>query len=704
MADNDIELLIKLNDQVTKGLQDIKGGLKDLSSESDTAGKKSSQVFDNLKKNWLVASAALAGLVATMSNFVEAQREAEVSSAKLAAALKNQGIYSAQLQAEMEAYSQTLQEVTLYEDDQITAVQARLVSAGLQGKALKEITKLTLDYAAATGTDAESAAQLFSKAAEGNVSVLARAVPAIKNADGTVKSFSDSVAILEKKYGGFSEEVAKTPTAKITQLSNEFGNFKETLGKVVSVGIQPFVVALTWLFGAINKAADPIKYFIGTIVVLGLTLAGVSPILAIFGVSLAAAFWPVTAAVVAIAALVAGITAVINWTKDYERQLKSTNKEIEKHNKQLEDAKKKYGDDSEQVKKLTEELAKLEAKQKGLKDKVVKNEVQNSSSGSTKGGAVTDFNKTEAVDFSKQLDDYTKVQLQMGQIHAQTKDEMLAKEQEYQDALTEMNAVKAEEDLAQTDMKAQALDEWYVLQQEKYAGNADMLAQLKTTYDAQEVALEQQRIAQIDALKDAEYLRDKQRMLGGLQSFINMLDIKKAMTKSQAQDFSNWQNFMAGSEKSKNKEVAAIGKAMAIYDITLKTSQAAMGAYSALAAIPIVGPVLGAIAAAAAISWGAEQVSKVSSAPEPQLAEGGVISATPGGRSVRAAEAGKDEAFLPLDDEATAQRIQDATGGGNNGDLTINIAVGEVPFASAVVQSYKKARSINAVGDITTVK
>ena len=347
---------------------------------------------------------------------------------------------------------------------------------------------------------------------------------------------------------------------------------------------------------------------------------------------------------------------------------------------------------------------KLEAKQKGLKDKVVKNEVQNSSSGSTKGGALTDFNKAETVDFSKQLDDYTKAQLQMGDIHAQTKDTMLAKEQEYQDALTEMNAAKAEEDLAQTDMKAQALDEWYALQQEKYAGNADMLAQLKVTYDAQEVALETQRIAQIDALKDAEYLRDKQRMLGGLQSFINMLDIKKAMTKSQAMDFSNWQNFMAGSEKSKNKEVAAIGKAMAIYDITLKTSQAAMGAYSALAAIPIVGPVLGAIAAAAAIAWGAEQVSKVTSAPEPQMAEGGMISATPGGKSVRAAEAGKDEAFLPLDDENVATRIQEATGGGNNGDLTVNISVGEVPFATAVVQSYKKARSINAVGDITVVK
>ena len=351
MADNDIELLIKLNDQVTKGLQDIKGGLKDLGNESEQAGKKSNQTFDNLKKNWMVASAALTALVATMSNFVDAQREAELASAKLTAALKNQGIYSAQLQSEMEAYSQSLQQVTLYEEDKITAVQATLVNAGLQGKALKEITKLTLDYAAATGTDAESAATMFSKAAEGNVTVLARAVPAIKNADGTVKSFSDSVAVLEKKYGGFSEEVAKTPTAKITQLGNSFNNFKEILGQVVSVGIQPIVIALTWLFEAINKSVAPIKYFIGTIVVLGLTLAGISPILAIFGVSLAAAFWPVTAAVLAIAALVAGITAVVAWTKDYEGQLKSTNKEIEKHNKQLEEAKKKYGDDSEQVKK-----------------------------------------------------------------------------------------------------------------------------------------------------------------------------------------------------------------------------------------------------------------------------------------------------------------------------------------------------------------
>jgi tape measure domain-containing protein len=66
-------------------------------------------------------------------------------------------------------------------------------------------------------------------------------------------------------------------------------------------------------------------------------------------------------------------------------------------------------------------------------------------------------------------------------------------------------------------------------------------------------------------------------------------------------------------QNSKNKEVAAIGKAAAIFQITMDTARGAMSAYSALAMIPFVGPALGAAAAAAVIAYGAEQLSTAQS-------------------------------------------------------------------------------------------
>ncbi len=65
--------------------------------------------------------------------------------------------------------------------------------------------------------------------------------------------------------------------------------------------------------------------------------------------------------------------------------------------------------------------------------------------------------------------------------------------------------------------------------------------------------------------------------------------------------------------QSKNRQMFEVGKAAAYASTIINTAQAAMGAYSAYASIPYVGPVLGAAAAAAAIAAGAIQLATISS-------------------------------------------------------------------------------------------
>src|SRR4030067_300309 len=61
----------------------------------------------------------------------------------------------------------------------------------------------------------------------------------------------------------------------------------------------------------------------------------------------------------------------------------------------------------------------------------------------------------------------------------------------------------------------------------------------------------------------------------------------------------------------KSKEAFALMKAMRIGETLMNTYSAAVGAYNALASIPIVGPALGAAAAAAAIAFGMAQVKAI---------------------------------------------------------------------------------------------
>ncbi len=71
-------------------------------------------------------------------------------------------------------------------------------------------------------------------------------------------------------------------------------------------------------------------------------------------------------------------------------------------------------------------------------------------------------------------------------------------------------------------------------------------------------------------------------------------------------------------------EQTALGKAAAIAETTINTYMAAQKAYSAMAAIPVVGPALGAVAAAAAVASGLMNVAKISST-DVKYADGGLL-------------------------------------------------------------------------------
>ena len=101
-------------------------------------------------------------------------------------------------------------------------------------------------------------------------------------------------------------------------------------------------------------------------------------------------------------------------------------------------------------------------------------------------------------------------------------------------------------------------------------------------------------------------------------------------------------------------EQTAAGKAAAIAAATISTYQSAQDSYKSLAGIPIIGPALGAAAAAAAIVSGIGQVKKITSTPVPTL--GGKGAPTIGsGSAPQPAPAPTPPAFNVVGQGATSQ-------------------------------------------------
>ena len=101
-------------------------------------------------------------------------------------------------------------------------------------------------------------------------------------------------------------------------------------------------------------------------------------------------------------------------------------------------------------------------------------------------------------------------------------------------------------------------------------------------------------------------------------------ELKSFFRKEEVQGVKDATSQLAQLQNSRNSTLKGIGKAAARVQAAIKTAEGAIGAYAALAGIPIVGPALGAGAAIAITAYGVEQQQKISAAQGGGFAGGAV--------------------------------------------------------------------------------
>lgn len=144
--------------------------------------------------------------------------------------------------------------------------------------------------------------------------------------------------------------------------------------------------------------------------------------------------------------------------------------------------------------------------------------------------------------------------------------------------------------------------------------------------EAQRVQVANESALQLESLKNKQ-LEDERQLQAAKRQEI-------AVTKDF---FLGGLDQMAQGHGKAAKAAQAVQKAQTLYQIGVNTYSAAMGAYNALAGIPIVGPALGVAAAAAAIAFGGQMMAGVNSGGKPSApgapslpsASGGSSSVTP---------------------------------------------------------------------------
>jgi len=239
---------------------------KEINVKTDSAQSGISKLRDSLAM-WglalngaITAAKSLASAINTVVAPAMAQEKAERD---LAAALKNTGVYSAQLEAQLKAQAAAIQNVTIYGDDEIEMATRQMQVIGqLAADQLPAAQKAAVGLAAAYKFDLNTAFELVGKAAAGNTSTLSRYGIVLGEGLDPQEKFNELLRIGAERFS-LAEEEVNTTTGAIHQMTNFWGELKEMLGTwilpLLGDVAGAFTDVLKWIQGVSNNEKAAVK-------------------------------------------------------------------------------------------------------------------------------------------------------------------------------------------------------------------------------------------------------------------------------------------------------------------------------------------------------------------------------------------------------------------------------------------------------------
>jgi len=229
---------------------------QDLSVKTDNAQSSIGKLRDSLAMWGLAINGAITaakGLASAINSVVAPAMVQEKAEKDLAAALKNTGVYSAQLEAQLRAQASAIQSVTKYGDESILMATRQMQVIGrLSAEQLPAAQKAAIGLAAAYGMNLNTAFEMVGKAAAGNTATLSRYGIVLEEGLSSAEKF-DQVLRIGADGFGLAQAEANTTSGALQQLNNLWGDLKEILGTFVLPVLGELAGALSgvtkWLIG-----------------------------------------------------------------------------------------------------------------------------------------------------------------------------------------------------------------------------------------------------------------------------------------------------------------------------------------------------------------------------------------------------------------------------------------------------------------------
>ena len=218
---------------------------KDVSASSAIkgVGKSASGLTGTfLKLGGIIAAAfTVSSIVSWGEEAVKAFATSQTEQNKLSDALARfPAIQGANLKA-LQGWNLELQKGSRFDHDAIAAGEAQLLQYGLNEAQLRKITPLLLDYAARTGKDLPSAAEVLGKALLGQGRALKDIGINFEDTGTVAGNFDELIGGLSTQVAGFATTDLATADGQLQNLKNSFGDVQVKIGEALMPSLSTLV-------------------------------------------------------------------------------------------------------------------------------------------------------------------------------------------------------------------------------------------------------------------------------------------------------------------------------------------------------------------------------------------------------------------------------------------------------------------------------
>lgn len=244
MGKEEIEILVKLKDEVSEGFKKLSGNIQKGGDEMTGSFKLTGASMASLQKI-LVGGAVAAGAAVTafLYSSAKAAAEAEKAMARVTATLKTMG--NAALRNKDAILKAADAAVQLGFDDEDAAESiTRLYQRTNDLTKAQQLNHLAMDLARAKSIDLLSATNLVGQVLSGNGRVLKQYGIEISDTLPPLEALKQ----LQKQVAGQADAFANTFEGQMTVLGIQFQNIKESIGSALITALMPFIQQFTaWL-------------------------------------------------------------------------------------------------------------------------------------------------------------------------------------------------------------------------------------------------------------------------------------------------------------------------------------------------------------------------------------------------------------------------------------------------------------------------